>query len=82
MAKQIDLQQEKEILIKDIPLMIRLEDLCYNVGKADEIMKAVLDGDYWKAAYIASEILRYNDRLIEERVNKDAIMEIINKDKL
>ena len=73
---------EDGIKIKDLPIIVRLEDLCENVGKAFKIMELIRDGKHYEAFDIATELLKYNDALIEGQVDKEAIMEIINKDKL
>ena len=73
---------EDSIRVKDIPIIVRLEDLCENVGKAFRIMELIRDGKHFEAFDIAVDILKANDAIIEQQVNKEEVMKIINKDKL
>ena len=74
--------KQDSILIKDLPIITRLENVCMNVSRAHKIMAAIAAGKHWEAFDIAQEILNDNDAIIEQQIDKEEVMNIINEDKL
>ncbi|MGV8092508.1 MAG: hypothetical protein AB2L24_11670 [Mangrovibacterium sp.] len=59
------------IRVKDIPLDVTLGDLSANISKAYKIMAAIHEGRTVDAFNLANEILKANDAIVEQRVDKD-----------
>ena len=68
----------EKILIRDIPVVITLGDLCKNVSMAYKIMVAVIEGKTLDAHSIAKEILSNNDALIEANIDIEAVKELMD----
>ena len=66
-----------KILIRDIPVVITLGDLCKNVSMAYKIMVAVIEGKALDVNSIAKEILSNNDALIEANIDTEALKELL-----
>ena len=68
---------KEKILIREIPVVITLDDLCKNVSMAYKIMVAVIEGKTLDAHSIAKEILSNNDALIEANIDTEALKELL-----
>ena len=68
----------EKILIRDIPVVVTLGNLCKNVSLAHKIMVAIIEKREMDAFDIAKEILNNNDALIEANIDKEALTELIN----
>ncbi|MGV8139478.1 MAG: hypothetical protein AB2L20_30140 [Mangrovibacterium sp.] len=67
------------IRIKDIPVDCRLEEVVLNMSKAFKIMKAIHAGRYNEAFDLAEEIVTANDLIIDQRIGREKLKEILNK---
>ena len=70
----------EKILIRDIPVVVELGDLCENVSMAYKVMVAIVENRYNDAFDLVKEMLNNNDTLIEANVSKEAIMSIIKRE--
>ena len=69
---------EEKILIREIPIIVTLGDLCLNVSMAYDIMVAIHEGRTDEAFNLANDLLNRNDQLAEAQAPKEKVKRLLN----
>ncbi len=70
--------ESDKILVKDLPVLVTLGDLCLTCSKVYKVMTAIANNDYNNAFNIAKEVFEYNDKIISDAYDKDKVLKLID----
>ena len=69
----------EKILIREIPVVVELGDLCKNASLAHKIMIAIHEERSGEVFAMAEDIFNNNDTLIEANIDTETLRRLIDK---